>query len=245
MDVRSATQADGSAIERIARSSFQTSYALSPGDIDTLVETFFAPAAVADRLDEADGPSVVVADHDDAVVGFAETHPDGWLEWLHVDPAERGQGAGTALVTHVRDEVLDDDQRLEAHVLEVASEGSAFLERFGLSASGTTDVEFGTDASYAETVYTTSGKSQDANEPNVDVPEVLAVDDQELRVLQDDRIPGTEAPFFEVHDADDESWGYFCSQCGSTEVVADGLDRLECDECGNEHRAEQWDGAYL
>ncbi|NHN42733.1 GNAT family N-acetyltransferase [Halorubellus sp. JP-L1] len=244
MDVRSATAADGSAIERIARASFQSSYALSPGDIDSLIENYFADDAFADRLDDEDAPSVVVAADDDGVVGFAEVHPDGWLEWLHVEPTERGQGAGTALVEHVRDEVLDGE-RFEAHVLEDASEGSAFLERFGLSASGTTDLDFGTDESYAQEIYTTTSKSLDSNEPNVDVPESLEADDQSMRVAGDDPIPGTEAPFFEVRDGDDEAWGYFCSQCGSTDVVADGLDRLECDECGNEHRADQWDDAYL
>lgn len=241
MDVRTATPADSSAIERIARASFQASYALSPDDIDSLVAAYFASDALPDRLDDA---AILVAETEDGVVGFAEVHSDGWLEWLHVEPTERGQGAGTALVERVREDIADGEQPFEAHVLEAASEGSTFLERFGLTASGTTELDFG-DESYAQEVYTSTGVHVDANEPAVDVPETLSEDGEELRVDRDHRIPGTEAPFFEVSTDEDEAWGYFCSQCGSTDVAADGLDRLACNECGNEHRADQWDGAYL
>ena len=46
-------------------------------------------------------------------------------------------------------------------------------------------------------------------------------------------------------EGDGARWGYFCSECASTDVSADGLDRLECGNCGNTHRADQWDDAYL
>lgn len=244
MEVRPATAADGEAIERIARDSFRASYALSPDDIDLLVEAYFTSDALAARLDgDDDGAAVFVATAEDDVIGFAEVAPGGWLQWLHVDPTERGQGAGTGLVERARDEL--GDEPLTAHVLEAASEGSAFLERFGLSPSGTTDLDYGEHEALPQEVYTAGGEEHEANEPEVEVPHAIEEDGEALRVERNEPIPGTESPFFAVGARDGDPWGYFCSQCGGTDVAADGLDRLACNECGNEHRADQWDGAYL
>jgi len=243
MDVRAATAADGEAIERIARDSFRASYALSPEDIDVLVDAYFTSDVLAERMGADEAAAVFVAAGEDGVVGFAEVDPDGWLEWLHVAPTERGRGAGTALVERAREEL--GDRPLTAHILEDASEGSAFMERFGLSASGTTELDAGGHEAFDEEVYTAGEETRDANEPEVDVPETIEADGTQLIVGDDEPIPGNESPFFELRTNDGGAWGYFCSQCGSTDVAADGLDRLECGECGNEHRADQWDGAYL
>jgi len=81
----------------------------------------------------------------------------------------------------------------------------------------------------------------------VTVPENVDVEGESLPVDREDAIPGRDAPFFRIYsDEDRESaYGYFCSECGSTDVSADGLNRLVCGECGNLRRADDWDGSYL
>ncbi len=88
---------------------------------------------------------------------------------------------------------------------------------------------------------------EDANEPTVPVPESTPTDGTDRPVDRDETIPGREAPFFPTYSGEDrtERYGYFCSNCGSTDVSADGLDRLECGACGNLHLADEWDDSYL
>lgn len=247
MEIRPAVADDREAIEAIAQSSLETSYALSPLEIETLVEHFFAGESLDERLDgaDADGLFLVAEDDEGTVVGFAEIDESDALRWLHVEPTARGRGIGSNLVERVRDEMDERGVPFTARILEAASEGSEFLEQFGLTQTDTTKMEFG-GQELPEHVYTTAGEEVDANEPSVEVPSSVSVDDREYSLDRDDEIPGTQSPFFGVYDdGTDERWGYFCSECGSTDVVADGLDRLECGECGNTHLAEQWDGAYL
>lgn len=87
----------------------------------------------------------------------------------------------------------------------------------------------------------------DATELSIGVPPTVAADGEELRVDRDEPIPGSDAPFFPVFGTDGEGsrWGFFCNECGSTSVAADGLDRLECSDCDDLHRADAWDEAYL
>jgi ribosomal protein S27AE len=100
---------------------------------------------------------------------------------------------------------------------------------------------------FAVTMFIEGEGTETSNEPTVAVPESVTVDGVDRPVDRDDSIPGREAPFFTLYVADDteEAYGYFCSQCGSTDVSADGLDRLECGNCGNAHLADEWDDAYL
>lgn len=248
MEVRTAIADDRTVIRDIARESFETSYSLSPLDIETIVERVFAEDRITDRIDDPDVLVLVAEDDEDGVVGFAdaELREEGVLRWLHVDPDARGRGAGTSLVERVRAIFEDGDREFTARVLEEASEGKEFLERFGLHRSGSEHPDYA-DESLQELVYTAGGEEDDPNEPYVDVPAFLTPDGDELPVGRDDPIPGTESPFFAVfaNDGREDRWGFFCSNCGSTEVSADGLDRLECSNCGNEHRAEEWDAAYL
>lgn len=252
MDVRPATPADGPSIRELVEHSLNTSYSLSPVEIETLLERFFSEAALTDRIDDS-GELLYVAEgrieaEDDsvAILGVAQADPEGTLQWLHVDPEARGQGAGTALMDRVRAEMADRETPLTARVLETASEGSGFLERFGLTETGT--ATFDPDGlELAEHVYTMTGTEQAPNEPSVEVPATVESEDLTLLVDRDDDIPGSEAPFFTLYESENEDsrWGFFCSECASTDVSADGLDRLECGNCGNTHLADQWDAAYL
>ena len=97
-------------------------------------------------------------------------------------------------------------------------------------------------------MFTEGQSTETPNQPTVTVPEFVTVDGTDRPVDRDERVPGSEAPFFTMYSTDDETeepYGYFCSQCGSTNVSIDGLDRLECGDCGNTHLADEWDDAYL
>ena len=246
MTVRAAEPDDGERIQEVAEQSIRASYALSPDQIEVLLETEFSPDAVAERIDD-DGRLLLVAEADSEVVGFAETDVDsGTLQWVQVAPAQRGNGVGTPLIDRVRTEAFERNEEFTAVVLEEATEGRQFVERFGLNRSETRDVTFGSQEMTAH-VYTGSASKEAANEPSVEVPEYTEAEGTRRPVDHDERIPGIDAPFFPVYASDtrDEQYGFFCSSCGSTEVAADDLDRLECPVCGNKHRAEEWDGAYL
>ena len=209
---------------------------MSPERIETLLERAFSEAAISDRVD-ADDSGLFVAEADRperdrrAVVGVADVAlDDGTLRWLHVHPDYRGEGAGTALFDRARDAV----------------EGETFLGRFGLSQVGTGERSIGS-AEFHEYRYAREGTDIDVGEPKIDVPEAVTADGRARPVDRDDPIPGRESPFFRLRESEsgDGNYGYVCGQCGSVDVVGDGLDRLNCGDCGNEHLADEWDGAYL
>jgi len=246
MDVRPATGSDRPAIREIARSSFTSSYSLSPEQIDTIVEAAFSDDALAARLDAAD-TEVLAAEEDGDVLGFAdlEVGDEGVLRWLHVDPEARGRGVGTALLEAVQAACEDRSVRLTARLLRPATEGETFLERFGLEQGESVEVELAGEE-FHEYVYAAGADSPAPNEPAVEVPETVDVDGERLAVDRDDPIPGTEAPFFPIHrEGPDRPYGFFCSHCASTAIATDGLDRLQCNDCGNVHRPDEWDDAYL
>jgi ribosomal protein S18 acetylase RimI-like enzyme/ribosomal protein S27AE len=247
MNIRAAESDDRPAIRSVAGRSFQTSYALSPDEIEMLVETVFSDDALAERL-AVTHDALFVAEDGGSVVGFAEVviGDGGTLQWLHVDPDARGAGVGTALVERVRSALFERDLAFSARVLEEASEGKEFLERFGLHRSGSERVTFAGD-DFVEQVYTPLGTDHPASEPGVEVPASVHVEGAERPVDRSEPLPGTDAPFFPVYadEAREERFGFFCSNCASTNVAADGLDRLECENCGNRHLADTWDAAYL
>lgn len=250
MEVRPAESDDREQIRAITRDSLQASYSLSPQQIETILEEEFDDASLNDLLDDPDTTVLVVdetIDDTKAVYGFitVEIGPQATIQWLHVDPEARGRGIATALLDHVREEFVE--KPIAACVLEEAVEGGEFLKGFGLKEGDHDQIMVGGEE-FAVTMFTEGKGTETSNEPTVSVPESVTVDGVDRPVEQDDSIPGREAPFFKLYVADDdgeEAYGYFCSQCGSTDVSADGLDRLECGNCGNAHLAEEWDDAYL
>lgn len=249
MNVRPTSEHDRSDVYEIAHRSFEASYALSPQDIELLLAEEFSPEALAERLD-APGGRLLVAESTDMdefdTVGFAEVDDEGTLQWVHVRPTARGRGAGTALVERVRDDLDAESTPLTARLLESAREGERFLERFGLyrSENGTRTVD---SREFTEQLYTTEGTDHDTAEPTTPVPDNVTVDGEAGSVDHGTEVPGTTAPFYLVYESDelDRRVGFLCSHCGTTEVAADSLDRVECTECGNLHRPDDWDAAYL
>lgn len=249
MNVRPAESEDRERIGAIARDSLQSSYSLSPAQIETILDEEFDDAALADLLDDTDSVVLVAddtVDGTDQVFGFVtvKVGAQAAILWLHVDPRARCDGIGTALVERVRDET--GGKPLAAYILEDAVEGGTFLERFGLEQGDHDGILVGGEE-FAVTLFTEGEGTETPNEPGVPVPESVPIDGVDRTVDRDDSVPGREAPFFRVYSTDDETeaYGFFCSACGSTDVSGDGLDRLNCGNCGNAHRADEWDDAYI
>ena len=196
MEVRPAQPSDCPAIRDVVIGSLETSYSLSPQEIQSLLESEFSPETLGERIDAADvRPFVAVGS--ESVSGFVEVDVDGdtTLRWLHVHPTARGRGVGTALVERVKE--------------AVATEAS--------------------------------------NEPAVPVLETIDAEAEERYLGDEDPVTGTEAPFFHAFSdlEHEEPYGHFCFRCGNTDATADGLDRLQCADCGNHHDADEWDASFL
>ncbi|WP_372480908.1 GNAT family N-acetyltransferase (plasmid) [Halomicrobium sp. HM KBTZ05] len=250
MNVRPAASDDRERIRTIARDCLQSSYALSPQQIEMILEEEFSDTAL-DGLFDDDDRTVLVAEETaettPSVFGFVTVQigTEATIRWLHVDPETRGDGIATALFDHVRETV--GETPIRACILEDAVEGGTFPEHLDLEQSSHDQIQIGGEA-FAVTVFTERSETHSPDDPTVPIPESVTVDGDDHPVDRNESIPGREAPFFVIHSSGagtTESYGYFCSQCGSTEIAADSLERLECENCGNAHRADEWDDAYL
>ncbi|WP_336002829.1 GNAT family N-acetyltransferase [Halorientalis halophila] len=246
MDVREATGDDVDRVGRIAEQSFQTSYSFSPLQIETLVETAFDPEEVRSRLD-ADDDHLFVAANEDGVIGFADVGfgDRALLRWLHVEPGHRGAGAGTALFDRVCEAAADRDLPLVGRILAEDEEGETFCEQFGFERAGKTELDFESETLYGY-LYAEPGLG-DIGSSDHEIPETVSEDGREFDVDTDEATPGTDGPFVRLFEdeSDEEAWGYLCTNCESTSVGSDSLGRLECQNCGNKHLADQWDAAYF
>lgn len=248
MDLRAAEVQDAARIREISEQSFQTSYSLSPDQIETIIRGVFSDDHLATRIG-SDETLLLLSEADGETTGFVDVAlgTEALVRWLHVDPGSRGRGAGTQLFEHAQSEATDRDLPLVARVLTENEEGKEFPERFGLRRTGRAKLEFGSEVFFEEVYTEEEGLAALAGEPAVDVPETTTVDGRQLAVDEDDVTPGTEGPFFALYEGTEhkDRYGYFCSNCGSTDVGSDTLGRLECQNCGNKHLADQWDAAYL
>ena len=69
---------------------------------------------------------------------------------------------------------------------------------------------------------------------------------QTLHVARREGKRGQKGPFFVVY-ADPEAdspWGYFCSNCETTNNAVDAMGRVQCNVCSNRTKAEEWDAAH-
>jgi ribosomal protein S18 acetylase RimI-like enzyme len=256
LTIRGAERTDIARIREIARDSLTSSYALSPDDIEMLVEVAFAEETLADRLDDA-AASLLVAEADD-IVGFV-TSADGEIDWLHVDPERRGRGAGTALFERAVDSLEGGSDPVRATTLAANTSSGAFFERFDFERVAERQTVLG-NLELAEYVYapagateraSDSGREADAGEPaepterdDLDLPDEVAVDGGTV-MLGDESVPGSEGGFV-VTDDGDEAYGYLCANCESMDVTVGSMNRIRCGECGNTHRPKaEYDGSYL
>jgi ribosomal protein S18 acetylase RimI-like enzyme/ribosomal protein S27AE len=257
-EIRTADGSDTGRIRELAESSMTTSYALSPQDIDTISKAAFADDNLSDRLEESD-TTVFVAEVDDVLAGIVEitvTEDGGRVRRLHVDPERRGGGVGTALFEQAIED-LEDRGVKETRAIALAANTSEgrFFERFGFEKTNERTVEIG-GRETIEYVYTesdtTSGEGaeskSDADETDPDYPDSVVTDDETEVYLGEETIQGTEGLFTTSFvDAErSENYGYYCVNCGSTDVSMDDMEQLRCGNCGNTHKPDdEYDGSYL
>ncbi len=242
MNIRTATTEDAPAVRDIARRSLSASYTLSPQTIEGAVTQWYADDAFDALLDD-DNRTVLVADDDASIVGFAEgvlvdNDGDGDLLWLHVDPDHRGRSIGTELFDAIDSQLKGmGASRLRGRVLRDNHGGNQFYERHDMKKAVDERVEIdGTQ--YVENVYV-------EDEPTA--VESVSVDNTTVYIDHDDAERGTVAPFFVAYNDTDRTdrYGYFCSNCDGVEVSMDAMGRAECTDCGNQRNPTRWDAAYL
>lgn len=71
--------------------------------------------------------------------------------------------------------------------------------------------------------------------------------DLDLHVDDTDHLRGSRGPFYAVlmTAMGGRRYGWYCTNCGSVVTAMDAMGRLECRQCGNEHKPRTWDAAYL
>lgn len=251
MEIREATRDDGEAIRQVARDSLEASYSLSPRAIDGAITQWYDDEALSGKLDE-DDTLLLVAEEDGDVRGFTESDlvnegGNGDLLWLHVDPDYRGRGIGTALFERTR-EALDEmgAAQLRAKVLDDNSEGNDFYTAYGFEQVGTDTVEID-DGSYVENIYLHADDVE--VEPTTGSSDsVRTLDDQGLYVNEKQVERGSKGPFLTAYSdpgfAEEDKYGYFCTNCESLDNAMDTMGRVKCNECGNLRKATRWDATY-
>ena len=261
MSIREARSADAERIYELVESAMTASYALSPNEIETVVNSQFN----ADRIEEVVDSDevlllVVESDEDGTVSGVVEGRlesGEGEVRWLFVDPERRGIGYGSdlfeAAVDGLRERGADD---IRATPLAANQEGGIFFEKFGYERRGEREVEFGgtdlVERIYAEEDGDGDGDSAaDSADDDPEFPEggTAMADGTEVIVVREDPESGTEGPFFQTYtdESRDERHGYYCGNCGSTDTAVDDVGRIRCGNCGNDHKSDgdQYDGGYL
>lgn len=250
MEIREAVESDSDRIRAIAEQSFQASYAFSPLEIESIVESEFGAERIAARLDD-DERILLVAERDGSLLGFAEAETEtderGDMIWLHVDPTERGQGVGTELaervITDLQERAVEETRAI---ILAENQEGSEFLEQFGFESVDQIDRELGEQTFNAE-VYSDSKEERTDEEYTVPESEEIDVEGQPRYIDLDESISGDEAPFLLVFETErrEERFGFYCTNCGSFTDSIDGDGKVVCEHCGNVHNPDEWDGSYL
>lgn len=274
MDPREPTPDDADRIRELVRSSMTTSYRLSPEQIESVLEDQFSDDRLTALAEDADGVALVADDGAEleervvaGVVVGEVVDGVGEIRWLEVDPEHRGAGLGTSLLESAVEAFRERDvDHVRATTLEKSTEGEQFLERFGYVRTEERTIELG-DETLVEYVHTepsaaddddaTDSAKTDAGE--VDFPDTeisdgvrtAATDDgQRVYLDTDDESSGTEDSFFATYTDEEftDRYGYYCANCGSLNVMADDMDRLECGQCGNSHATRSgatYDDSYL
>jgi hypothetical protein len=65
-------------------------------------------------------------------------------------------------------------------------------------------------------------------------------------VAPDEVERGSKGPFYVVYVSPDREtrWGYRCGNCDSLDTAMDTMGRVECNDCRNVRKPEEWDAAH-
>ena len=131
MNVREAVPADAAAVRVLAESALRATYTglLSKRTIDTFVDLAYSIDRLHRRID---GHTFLVVEEDGSLIAFADATPeDGRLNLgaIYADPARRGEGAGTLLLTELWNRF--PGLPITADVLRGNRKGEVFYERRG------------------------------------------------------------------------------------------------------------------
>lgn len=244
IEIREAQTGDVEGIRTVAGNSLQASYGdvLDEEVIEEAVEQWYADEAMAAELQE-EGMVYLVAVAGDTVVGFSQSlvlpeDSTGTILWLHVDPDNRDQNVGSTLLKHTQATLSERDvDRVAAEVLEGNESGNRFYEAQGFEKADERETEIGGET-HVENVYVQEGKAKF---------ETREFEGQSLYVDWTESSRGSKAPFYAAY-SDDEGedlYGYFCSNCESFDTAMDSMERLECNQCGNQKKPVRWDASYL
>ena len=244
MNVREATPEDAAAIRDVAGESLRTSYnALDDDVIETALEKWYGEEAMSEKFDDENVLFLVVEEEGGTAAGFSQSYiqeDDGQIQWLHVAPDERGAGLGTTLLDVTRDTLAGRGvERITGAVLAANEEGNEFYREHGFTMVDQRTIEVGEEF-HAENVYA-DVVVEDGELESVETP------DGTLYVDRDDPTRGKLAPFYPAYRSQEgsERYGWFCGNCNTVDNAVDTMDRIVCNECGNVHKADRWDAAYL
>jgi ribosomal protein S18 acetylase RimI-like enzyme len=244
IEIREAEQGDGEGIRNVALNSLHASYADVLGEevIEQAAEKWYADEAMDAELEE-EGMLYLVAVAADTVVGFSqsllsEEGGTGTVLWLHVDPDNRDQKVGTTLLNQTLATLSEHGvEKIAAQVLTENQRGCIFYEANGFEKAGERETEIGGET-YVENVYVHEGQAK--YEPHEFEGQTLYVN-----WAESDR--GSKAPFYAAYsdESGEDLYGYYCSNCGSFDTAMDSMERLECNDCGNQKKPVRWDASYL
>ncbi|WP_049996144.1 GNAT family N-acetyltransferase [Halococcus sediminicola] len=260
-------------IRELIESTLTASYALSPQQIEALLEDDFSEEQLAEAFEDPDSITLVAEstiNGDETTIGgivearFADG--EGAIRWLFVDPEHRGKGIGTRLFeTAIETLHKQDVERIEASTFEANREGDQFFERLGFEQTDDRQVEVAGE-SLVEHVYAdrstdaeTAGDFNIEEDSNADLPNTettngvitaTADNGQQVYIDQTEDDSGTEGAFLVAYTDEEhtDQFGYYCANCGSLDTSMDDMGRIECTNCSNVHAersAEAYDNSYL
>lgn len=250
MEIREATESDVDAIRSIAHDSLASTYTdfLDEETIDTAIDQWYGDGFADDLAD--DHLLILVVERDGEIIGFSQSelvgqqYETGQLQWLHIDPDDRGGGTGVRLLVRTREKLLEESaDQVQCFVLEDNEGGNEFYAAHGFEQADQREVEIG-DETFTENVYVESEIESDDDWNAIDE---LELDDETVYVSYGEAVRGSQAPFYSAYETEDQSsrYGWFCGHCDSIDNAMDSMGRIECNTCGNRRKATRWDSSYL
>jgi ribosomal protein S18 acetylase RimI-like enzyme len=246
MEIRPLESADIESVRRIASESLAASYSvLRDETIETAIEEWYAAEMFDDYLDSDEMVFLVAADEDD-VVGFSQSHiletlDKGRILWLHVDPEHRGRGIATDLFDATRELLTErGTERITGLVLAENEEGNQFYTTHGFEKLYDRTITIA-DKAHVENIYGEKGTELSELKPRT------ATDGEQIYVDFAESSRGTAGAFHPSYLDQDRNqlYGWFCSNCETTNNAMDSMGHIECNQCGNLRKATRWDAAYL